>query len=167
MECIICFCSRFVTFIFGKNKNRVNPRRGLTLIELAIVILVLGVIMAIVYGNLSPTDTLRGAKKLQIQSASTLLETNLTRYEIDNGALEDGARLTILSQTTDSWRGIKNDQVMDPWKNPYFVCFDNASNRQICTYGADGTPGGKGESEDFYITDQSSWPSWLKSTKKK
>ncbi len=148
----------------AKNK-KTKKRKGLTLIELAIVILVLGVIMAIVYSNLNPTEQIQNAKRLQIKSTATTLEANLTRYELENGALADGSKLTALTQKTGTWAGLKEDQVLDPWKKPYHICSDNSGNRNICSYGSDGVPGGKGEAEDFYLTDQNSWPSWLKAKK--
>ena len=140
-------------------------RRGLTLIELAVVMLVLGIIMAVVYGSLDVSGTTKSAKKLQIKASATTLEAGWSRYELENGNLSDGAKLTILTQSTDNWRGLKEDQVLDPWKKPYFICSDNAGTRQICTYGSDGVPGGKGESADFYLSDESSWPAWLKKGK--
>ena len=159
--------------MFSKNKKvksklnliKSKIRHGLTLIELAIVILILGVIMAIVYSNLNPTEQIQNAKRLQIKSMATTLEANMTRYELENGALADGTKLSVLTQKTGTWAGLKEDQVLDPWKRPYFICSDNSGNRQICSYGSDGVPGGKGEAEDFFLTDQSSWPAWLKAKK--
>ena len=140
-------------------------RRGLTLIELAVVMLVLGIIMAVVYGSLDVSGTTKSAKKLQIKSTATTLEAKLSFYESENGNLSDGSKLSVLTQSTATWKGLKEDQVLDPWKKLYFICTDNAGNRQICSYGSDGVPGGKGESTDFYLTDESSWPGWLKGKK--
>ncbi len=140
-------------------------KRGLTLVELAIVILVLGVIMGIVYANLNPGESLDKAKKLQIKALSNTLEAHWQSYELDNDVLSEGASLEALCQSSATWRGIKKEQVMDPWKRPYFICSDNSGARQICTYGADGLPGGTGQNSDFYLSDQSSWPSWLRPKK--
>ncbi len=148
--------------------NRPIPlRSGLTLIELAIVMLVLGVIMSIVYANLNPGSALDKAKILQVRQAASILETHLHRYELENQTINDGQPLTILTQSNGIWKGIKQELIMDPWKKPYFICSSTNGERHICTYGSDGVPGGKGQNEDFYLTDQSSWPSWLASDKKK
>ena len=149
----------------GAIKAGLAWRRGLTLIELAVVMLVLGIIMAVVYGSLDVGGTTRSAKKLQVKSAATTLDANMSRYELENGNLSDGTSLDILTQNTASWRGLKKDQVLDPWKKPYFICTDNAGSRQICSYGSDGVQGGRGEGADFYLTDESSWPDWLKKRK--
>ena len=150
--------------IMGKSSNPAL-RRGLTLIELAVVMLVLGIIMAVVYGSLDVSGTTKSAKKLQVKAAATTLEANLSRYELENGDLSDGSKLSVLTEGTANWKGLKSDQVLDPWKKPYFICTDNAGTRHICSYGSDGVPGGKGESTDFYLTDESSWPGWLKKRK--
>lgn len=144
--------------LFGK-KNR----RGLTLVELAIVILVLGVIMTIVYSSLDFGIT-DDARKLQVQSSSKQLQILWERYEFDNPPLEEGAELTALSENNPDvpgWRPVSRDLIMDPWKKPYFVCTDDQGRRQICSYGADGQPGGEDKSADYYLTDPSSWPTWL------
>ena len=149
-----------------KNKKRASIwRKGLTLIELAVVMLVLGIIMAVVYGSLDVGGTTKSAKKLQIKAAATTLEASWSRYELENGNLSDGAKLSVLSQSTGTWRGLKEEQTLDPWKKPYFICTDNSGNRQICSYGSDGVPGGQGENADFYLSDESSWPAWLKKGK--
>ena len=112
-------------------------------------------------------DKLRqSAKKLQVRGVAVSLEAHWNRYELEVETLTDLTPLTVLAETKDNWRGIKEDQVLDPWKKPYFICSDESGNRQICSYGSDGVPGGSGDAVDFYLTDQSSWPGWLKPTKK-
>lgn len=138
-------------------------RRGLTLVELAIVILVLGVIMTIVIANLD-LGIIDDAKKLQVKNAAKTLEFTMRRYEMDSAALTDGTRLGVLAQKNPNnpgWRPVDESLVMDPWGEEYFICLDDLSQKQICTYGADRQPGGAGEAQDFFLTDKTSWPSWL------
>lgn len=145
-----------------------RSRRGLTLIELAVVMLVLGILMAVLYANIDVGGITDKAKRLAIQTNSTQLEVALERYEFENQPLEEGDALTILSEENPdnpSWRPVKEDMVMDPWKHPYFICTDDEGKKQICTNGADGQPGGEGENQDFYLTKQSSWPEWVKGKK--
>ena len=144
-----------------KKLNITFIRKGLTLVELAIVMLVLGIVMAIVYSGLD-LGTIDKAKGLKVRTMANTLEANLGRYEAENGSLSDGTKLDVLTQSTETWRGLKADQVLDPWKRSYFICSDNIGNRQICSNGANGVPGGAGQDTDFYLTDQSSWPKWLK-----
>ena len=152
--------------ILRKEKGfRKKLRNGLTLIELAVVMLVLGIIMAVVYGSLDVGGTTKSAKRLQVKASATILEVNLQRYALENGNLSDGTSLEILTQNSATWKALKPDQILDPWKKPYFICSDNAANSQICSYGADGKPGGSGENGDFFLSDQSSWPKWLRTSK--
>jgi general secretion pathway protein G len=145
------------------NDLSVGMRRGLTLVELAIVILVLGIIMTIVIASLD-FGIVDDAKKMQVQYASKTLEISLRRYEMDNPALEDGTRLGILAQrnpNNPTWRPVDDKLVLDPWAQEYFICQDDLGQKQICSYGADRAPGGTGENQDFFLTDKSSWPTWL------
>lgn len=138
-------------------------RQGLTLVELAIVILVLGVIMTIVIANLD-LGIIDDAKKLQVKNAAKTLEFTMRRYEMDNAALSDGTRLGVLAQknvNNPSWRPADESLVTDPWGEEYFICLDDLSQKQICTYGADRQPGGAGDGQDFFLTDKTSWPPWL------
>lgn len=143
--------------------RKAKNRRGVTLIELAIVLLVLGVIMAIVLANVD-FGVADDAMKLQLKSHSNMVPLNLQKYEMLGASLEDGDSLMILTQKSEenpSFRPVKKDAILDPWKRPYFICYDENSDRQICSYGADGEPGGEGKNADIYLTNDSSWPDWL------
>ncbi len=152
-------------------QNRRRPagtasRRGLTLVELAIVILVLGIIMTILIANLD-FSVVDQAKKLAVEHNAKTLEVTLMRYEMNNAALTDGTRLGVLAKKNPNnpgWRPIDEKTVLDPWNEEYFICLDDFGQKQICTYGADRAPGGEGENQDFYLTDKSSWPDWLTQT---
>ncbi len=138
-------------------------RKGLTLVELSIVILVLGILMVVLFANLDLGITDK-AKKLQVTNASKQLKIWLDQYEYENERLEEGAALTILSQKNPNnpgWKPIDEQSVLDPWKNPYFICSDEAGERQICSLGADGQNGGDGVNADFFLTNSESWPAWL------
>ena len=144
-------------------RGRAELREGLTLVELAIVILVLGIIMTIVIASLD-FGIVDDAKKMQVQYASKTLEIAMRRYEMDNAALEDGTRLGVLAQRSQSnptWRPVDEKLVLDPWGQEYFICLDDLGQKQICSYGADRSPGGSGENQDFFLTEKSSWPTWL------
>lgn len=152
---------------FGKSL-RLMARKGLTLVELAIVLLVLGIIIGIVYANLDFT-VIDKAQRQAVISSSDTLKMQLEMYESETGnTLNEGDPLSILSQKDPSnptWSPIKSNAVMDPWKKPYYICNDENGIQQICSKGKDGTEGGDGENADFVLTDESTWPAWLSGKK--
>jgi general secretion pathway protein G len=150
-------------------KRSRKSRRGLTLVELAIVILVLGVIMGIVYSSLDFGIT-DDAKRLAVQSSSKQLQMAWERFEFDHEPIQDGATLEILTKKSDdnpNWRPIDKKLVMDTWNKPYFICSSPDGTRNICSNGADGSPGGSGKNADFMLTDSNTWPAWLSGSKEK
>ncbi len=147
--------------------RRKSLRKGLTLVELAIVILVLGVIMGIVYTSLDFGIT-DDAKRLAVQSSSKQLQMAWERYEFDHEPIPEGNDLEVLTKKSEenpNWRPIDKKLVLDPWNKPYFICSGADGSRQICSNGADGSPGGAGQNADFMLTDSSTWPSWLSGAK--
>ena len=134
---------------------------GLTLIELAIVILVLGIIMAIVYTGINPGSVIDKARVLRVKSVAQQLRVQMQLYESKYPRIPLQSDLTILTQDQDGWVGMREDDVLDPWNKPYFICADEKGKRQICTYGEDGQAGGENENQDFYLTNEKSWPQWL------
>lgn len=147
-----------------KIKNTLKKRKGLTLFELALVLLVLGIIIGIVYANLD-IGVVDKAKKLKIkQVQSKQIPVLIQRYEEEVGPISDGASLEILSKKDEnsSWQPVDPEILKDPWNQFYVMCSDTQGNLHICTYGKDGQMGGEGENQDFYLDDQSTWPDWLK-----
>lgn len=121
-------------------------RRGLTLIELAIVLVVLALIFVLVYSNLD-TSVIDDAKVALLKGQSKTLPLKLMRWQERNAPLPDGASLTAITQDP--------EEVNDPWGNPYFVCAgaDGRAN-QICSWGEEG----ENSNTRFYLTDRSTWP---------
>lgn len=143
----------------GKGRNRA----GITLVELAIVLLVLGIIMSIVYAFVDfgiADDAVRTA----LQTQETTITMTVERYEMDNPPLEDGQSLEFLTIQSDehpTWRPLKPSAVQDPWKQFYVIRYIEGK-RQICSLGKDKREGGEGKNADFCVTDRSTWPDiWL------
>ena len=150
-------------FANGRQLPGPDDRRGLTLVELAIVLLVLGIIMAIVFSSLDPSVTEK-AVRLQIKAASNMVPIKVNEYESTVGQLEDRSTLAILAQKSTenpAWTPVKQDLILDAWKNPYQVRVNEAGEKQIWSLGADKQEGGEGKNADFCITDESTWPAWL------
>ncbi len=144
--------------------NKKNKRKGLTLFELALVLLVLGIIIGIVYANLD-IGVVDKAKKLKVkQVQSKQIPILVQRFEEEVGPLNDGDSLEILTKKHENtgWDPVDEELLKDPWNRFYIMCSDNEGTLHICSYGKDGQLGGEEENKDFYLDDQNTWPDILK-----
>lgn len=146
--------------------GRIRNRRGMTLIELSIVIVVLGIIIGLVtYGlRTAGAGAQDGANKLKIQSQETMLKMQWQNYENEFGSLSTGddlRRLTKKDPDHPNWVPVAEKDIMDPWNVPYFICQDEEQQSQLCSKGADKKEGGTGKDADFMLTRSDLWPSWL------
>lgn len=132
-------------------------REGLTLIEITVVMLILGSLMAILYSSIGNRG--EGEKKLKFKNDSAVLKTALERYlEVyDKYPTEEQGLQALIEKPDDDKIGedyepiLKEKAVLkDPWKTPYVLKFDG-SVPQIYTLGEDKKEGGEGKSEDFNI----------------
>ena len=121
-----------------RNRNR-NRRRGITLIEMLVVITIIALFTAVAYQRLSPS-----VDKGRITAARTQIEAfmgALQTYHIENGRFptnEEG--LQSIRQY------LSKDIPNDPWGNPYVYKYpgDHGPEPDLVCYGADGKPGGEG-----------------------
>ena len=106
--------------------NRFYQRRGFTLIEIMIVVIIIGALAAMIIPRLSGRSDQAKAAVAQTDIDANI-KTALQLYELDNGMFPTtGQGLMALKQkptsgpATKNWRGpyIEKDPV-DPWGNPY------------------------------------------------
>lgn len=139
-------------------------RKGLTLFELALVLLVLGIIIGVIYANLDigVVDKAKALKVRDIQSKQLPMLVSL--YEEEVGPLNEGDSLELLAKSypETNWQPVEVEMLKDPWNRFYFMCSDTEGNLHICTYGKDGQIGGENENQDFFLDDKNTWPKWLK-----
>jgi general secretion pathway protein G len=137
-------------------RNLSRTRRGFTLIELMVVILILAVLAALVVPRvIGRADEAKVAKaKTDIATLSSALNT----FRVDNGrypSTEEGLQaLRVQPSDTTSWKGpyLEKDVSLDPWENPYEYEYPGASGREsfvIRSYGGDKAPGGEGLDADI------------------
>ena len=126
-------------------RNRIrNRRRGITLIEMLVVITIIALFTAVAYQRLSPS-----VDKGRITAARTQIEAfmgALQTYHIENGHFptnEEG--LPAIRQF------LSKDIPNDPWGNPYVYKYpgDHGPEPDLVCYGADGKPGGEGVNSDI------------------
>lgn len=125
-----------------------RSRRGFSLAELMVVIVILGLLATLVVTNAG--KFLGSGQKATIKANITTIEGALDSYMIEHGGQWPDT-LEVLIQKDDSGNSyIKGSRVpVDPWKNEYL--YEPPSGDQqarIYTLGKDGQPGGEGDDRD-------------------
>jgi general secretion pathway protein G len=138
------------------NTRRLCARRHsrFTLMELMIVLLILGLLAALVTPNL-----MSKAEKAKVKSAELqirMLSNALKDYYLDMDEYPEELADLVEDHGGAKWDGPYLDPPVvptDPWGNPYrYDCPGQHAKFDICSYGADGAPGG-----DKYDADITSW----------
>lgn len=157
--------------------NRLNRwnrslRRGLTLIEIAVVVMILGALIAIVAININPGELKDDTAALQLRKDSQELQMHLERYAQRYGTYpsEEQGLIALVEKPTigdnipeDYTPIIKNKAgVEDPWRTPYILRFDEYGEVAIITLGKDKREGGDGKNADFNILNHDEYPSAFK-----
>ncbi|MCT8332560.1 type II secretion system protein GspG [Leptospira sp. 85282-16] len=146
-----------------KGKHR-KIREGLTLIEITVVMLILGSLMAILYSSIGNRG--EGEKKLKLKNDSAVLKTALERYlEVyDKYPTEEQGLQALIEKPDDDKIGDDYEPIVrekavlkDPWKTPYVLKFEGAV-PQILTLGEDKKEGGEGKNKDFNILSPDDYP---------
>lgn len=134
-------------------------RRGFTLIEILVVIIVLGMLAALVGPRI--LGRVSEAKSATARTQIELLGLGLDSYRLDNGGYpttEQG--LAALNEKPAqeplplNWRGpyLRKAIPVDPWGRPYIYRNpgqSNPSGYDLLTLGRDGQPGGNDEDADL------------------
>ncbi len=139
------------------NDRRRPDRRGFTLLEVIVVIVILGLLAALVVPKLigRTEEAKRTQARIQIKS----LEQALQLFKLDNGfypATEQGIEALVrepeVGRIPKNYRkgGYLDRVPKDPWGNAYvYVSPGTNGEYDISSYGADGSPGGDGEDADI------------------
>lgn len=141
------------------NRRRRLDERGVTLLEVVVVVIILGLLAALVgpriFGRVSEAQS--ETARTQIR----LLTLALDNYRFDNGSYPTTAQgLAALRQrpTTDpvprAWKGpyLRREVPDDPWGRPYLYRSPgevNPAEFDLLTLGRDGQPGGEGDDADI------------------
>lgn len=126
--------------------NRNRRRRGMTLIEIMVVITILGLIAAAV--GIAVVPQLEAAKRDRAALDIKNIQSGLKLYYTKKGSYPDtGTGLRALVETN-----VLEDVPKDPWGND-FVYLNEGGKPVIVSYGADGTAGGEGSDADVSSRD--------------
>jgi general secretion pathway protein G len=130
--------------------------RGMTLIEILVVLVLLAVITGIVAGNFigKGEKAKADAAKIEIGQISQTLDL----YKLELGrypSTQEGLQALITAPTgVPNWNGPywkKNSVPKDPWGTEYRYTApaSNGAPYEIISYGADGKEGGEGPNKDI------------------
>jgi len=131
---------------------------GFTIVEVLVVVLLISLLAVLLVPKFigSVPAAQRKIAKAQIATIEQLLSgflMNCGRYPNQVEGLK--ALRTAPAGLTDKWKGPygKESDLIDPWGNPFDYKnpgTKNPTSYDIISYGADGKPGGEGDSEDIY-----------------
>ncbi|MHC4123761.1 MAG: type II secretion system major pseudopilin GspG [Planctomycetota bacterium] len=139
-------------------KRRKRNRKGFTLVELLVVILIISLIATVLVPRVF--KGLGKAKRDIAKARMTNIEGALGRFHIDCGRYPDDsegldALIVAPADLEEKWNGpyLKKSELLDPWENPYQYVAEgeiNPGSFDIISLGADGQEGGEGDNEDIY-----------------
>jgi general secretion pathway protein G len=135
-------------------------RHGFTLLEMLVVLVIIGLVAGLVGPRLfSKVDQ---SKVSAAQAQVKLLRGAVESLRLDIGrypTAEEGLGLLSRSpgdpRQAERWRGPYLDGALplDPWGRPYLYALPGADSQPFALYslGADGKPGGDGDSRDIGV----------------
>src|SRR5437867_9987267 len=132
-----------------------SRQAGFTLIEMMVVMVIIGLLMALVGPNLINQEEKSKVKTARAQVE--MLGTSLDTFRLDVGRYpstqESLAALRQRPFGVDRWDGpyLKKDVPKDPWDRPYLYRSPGDAGRpyDLVSLGADGSPGGEGDNRDL------------------
>ena len=132
------------------NAKQRRAQRGMTLIEIMVVVIIIGLIgtaVAVnVFGNLAE------AKVRTAKADIAKIADAVDMYKVTRGRFpttEEGLNLLLQEKIL---KPNKNGKVLDPWDRDYvYLCPGQAhpDAYDVKSYGGDGAPGGEGENADL------------------
>jgi len=133
-------------------------KRGFSLIEIMIVIIILGLLAGLVLPKLMGQADKAKKKIVCIQMHS--LKDSLKNFKLDNGmypTTEEGLNALVSNPNPEKYKGyskggyLDGKAPLDPWKNPY-VYINEDGQIDFISLGADGQEGGDGEKADIQFS---------------
>jgi len=109
-----------------------RSRKGFTLVELLLVLVILGTLAALVLPKF--TGRTEQARITAAQTQIATFSTALDAFEVDTGAYPLGTgglqALVVAPGDVSGWRGpyLKSDIPVDPWGHPYVYEFPGKAN---------------------------------------
>lgn len=134
-----------------------SARRGFTLIEVIVIVVILGVLAAVIAPRF--LSRIGQSKKAVAESNAASLAQAMRLFIADHGTPEEGSTIDILWEKPPAieeakWEPfVENaEKLLDPWGNKFILKVPGEKNTfdfDIVSHGADGKPGGEGENADI------------------
>jgi general secretion pathway protein G len=139
-------------------KKQKNLRSGFSLIELLIVIVILGGLVAVVAPGLM--DAADGAKRDTVCLKMNDLKKRLDMFKLDNGnypETEEGFEALLSNPDPDKYPNYRAKPYLkklpkDSWKTP-FVYIQKGSDFELISFAADRKEGGEESNKDILFSD--------------
>jgi general secretion pathway protein G len=131
-------------------------RRGFTIIEVIVIVVILGVLAAVIAPRL--LNRIGQSKQSVAKSNAAALATSMKLFMADHGTPESGAGIEVLWEKPSNvaegdWHPYVDnaDQLQDPWGRRFVLVLPGQRNVDfdVVSYGADGQPGGTDENADI------------------
>ena len=139
-----------------KNMKQAGNRKGFTLVELLVVMVIIALLAALVGPRLFPK--LGKGKQSACSAQIELIGQGLDHFRLDVGrypTTQEGLNALMVNTGVEKWDGpyLKKALPSDPWGKPFhYQCPGSHGEYDLFSYGRDGAPGGEGEDRDV-----SSW----------
>jgi general secretion pathway protein G len=138
------------------NKGIRNNQSGLTLVELLVVVVLLGLIFTVIGSNVFSKGEAAKAELNRTRMESIKQEISRFRLTFNSypRSLEDLVRPSAQLQQSGRLFSpiIKEDELLDMWGNQYIYRLENDGRSYTLTsLGSDGIPGGEGHAQDLTV----------------
>lgn len=135
--------------------RRRNSQRGITLIEMLVVVVIISLFVGLVGVNVFKKGD--EAKRVAAKTEISNLMNALGLYKLDTGTYPPTAvglaALRVKPDNMPNWAGpyLAKDIPMDPWGRPFLYKYpgDHGEEPDLKSLGADGQDGGEGNDADI------------------
>ncbi len=129
--------------------------QGVTLIELMVVLVIIGVLAALIVPNVM--DSAEEARVTAARTAVGAIMQALKLYKLDNQrfpSTEQGLQALVAKPESGvaprNWKVYLDKLPNDPWGRPYLYLNPGVNGEiDVMSFGADGQPGGEGRGADI------------------